>query len=229
MSKQDMMDKLLSFDSLAEAERISGESCKTPGIVGDAVTMLGMQLALTHNEIKNAALAENDDTLFSDTLAHYLSVVQSLGFVKLYEEDFADEGTPEKSFVFWRMDGFLLWVDTYSKWYAEPQVNTAKLYYNLRLGKNERFTGLTASGGYAPGTLKNGAGIWAGDHDVRKALRHTVTKLAPYALAQWVGSSFLWLVNYAQPKVPGYNCRAINTAILDKCGEVGAMIKRAMK
>jgi hypothetical protein len=122
-----IITKLLSVDPIAEAEKLTGKSCKNNGNTME----LGMYLQLAHSDEKKTALHFADDTTMSNDLERYLRIVYEEGFEKLLEVPFVNHYYPdieEKLFVFWHTDGILLSFDTY----RSTQVNGGNFHYNWK-------------------------------------------------------------------------------------------------
>src|ERR1035437_7914901 len=71
-----LLRESLKFDALDTAEKITGKSYKDDS----STSFLGMALMHQNNAIKNRVLKLNDDTTFSATVVHYLSVLKDEGF-----------------------------------------------------------------------------------------------------------------------------------------------------
>ena len=116
------LDKMLSFDPLASAEDLTGQSYKD-----DKGTLnLGVGMALLHNDRKRAELAARDDTHFGVSFADALRIYESLGFQQISERKFASHGQEETLTHLWRA-GILAQVESYGE-----SINTTKIWYNWR-------------------------------------------------------------------------------------------------
>jgi hypothetical protein len=76
MKKKQELSKLLEYDSLAEAEKITGKSYKE----SEGTSFLGLGLMMANNKKKNKILKENKDSTFSNTVEDYINIIQSIGF-----------------------------------------------------------------------------------------------------------------------------------------------------
>jgi hypothetical protein len=138
----DDLKTLLKFDSLAEAEKITGESYKGD----DATVGIGMLLMWDNNEKLEKILDAQDDTKFSETISEYLRKVTDFGFEILLKDTFKstgwdDEEIEEQFYVmFHREYSILLAWDTF-----RGHRNGGKMYYNW--SPNGEKYGLTSSGG----------------------------------------------------------------------------------
>ena len=203
---------LLSFDPLAEAERVSGKSYKhDEGTLG-----LGMLLNLRHAEQKRAALAEAGDTHFSSSWDEQMAVFADLGFTVLLVDQFRgrdypdDPASPERYAVLWHPDGILGTCESY-RWSGR---NNAKIYYNLNIGENRDIWHATSSGHLS-------GDVWVGDHDVCEGLRFKIATLREVGtfLNPWAERPFLWLLTYVEPDVPSYDYKAITEARIARLPE----------
>ncbi len=207
MKSPDPLGKLLRFDPLAEAERLTGTSIHDPAPDGqmNAATALGFVVMQSHAAAKEAALRARGDTLFSNELGRYLGIIEAAGFEQVLSvpfQHYPDHG--DRYFIYARRDGLLLAFDTFG---GEKTVNGGKVYYSWRPSEAARENpwAYTSSGGYR-------GDVWQGDHDCREALIYNLDRLAANGefVCPWVERPFLWLLNYAEPKVEGYDYHAIN-------------------
>lgn len=139
----DDLKKLLNYDSLAEAEKITGVSYKGD----DTTTGLGMLLMWDNAEKKEKILSAQDDTLFSETESEYLRKVMDFGFEILSKEGFKstgwkDEEIKEQFYIMFHREYsiFLVW-DTF-----RGHRNGGKMYYNW--SPKEDSLRCTSSGSY---------------------------------------------------------------------------------
>jgi hypothetical protein len=193
-------DKILSFDPLDAAERLTGSSYKeSPGTAS-----LGMAMAQEHNRLKSRALSDANDTFFGITFDDYLGVLGSLGFKELLSG--AVPGTEDKWAVHWR-DGVLVFSDSYG---GGKSLNGGKAYFNYS-PKNSESAYLPGFSGCAV-LDDNERAVWAGDIDVREGLRHRLTTMEQNGqlLKGWLKQPFLWLLHYQDTKTPGYSYEDIN-------------------
>ncbi len=190
------LDAALRFDPLAEAERITNESYKD-----DSDTMmLGIGLALLHNERKADLLRGADDSYYGIGFGDMLALLARMGFEEVLRDAFAGRYGPDEYVVLWHQDGLLATCESF-----DGRLNTAKVLYNYRHD----------SGGYPGGGLTSSGGmrgeVWVGDHDAREGIRHNLGRMyaAGRFLDQWVERPFLWLLTYADSDVEGYDHQAI--------------------
>jgi hypothetical protein len=144
--------KMLDYDSLSEAEKITGKSYKEDKITES----LGLINHIQHNKRKNELLESLGDSKFNNTEEDYLKIVKSIGFEHVLIEKFINEnGVEERLHVLWNKENSILLVfDTYSyyddgNWEKEvpkPIVNGGNFYYNWSPGKDK--TTIGGSGGY---------------------------------------------------------------------------------
>jgi hypothetical protein len=130
MNTTEKISDLLKFDSLSEAEKITGTSYKE----NESVVGLGMLLQMGKSEKLNLLLNATDDTLFSNTVDEYIRKIESIGFQQVYYEPFVytpdyGEQKPqnERMFTFFQYElGILLHFDTF----GFDRVNSGNFYYN---------------------------------------------------------------------------------------------------
>lgn len=207
------IDDMLHFDPLIAAEQITGHSYKNDEQTG----LLGLVIAMQHNEIKNQQLIDMGDTTLSNDLDRYVAIIHKLGFELVLDLPFTAPGWSaddpvrnEHFFVYARRDGLLLVFDTYES----VRVNGGKVYYCWEPSPDIERWNCTSSGGMY--TAPNGKRYWGGDHDCREAIRHNLTKLSDNGtfIAPWPDGNgiFLWLLHHQDTKEEGYDFRAINKA-----------------
>ena len=200
----DSIAEALSFDSLAEAERITGTSYKDD----EGTAFLGMFLAMEQSSQKARLLQGSNDTCNHNNLAQNVQVIESLGFRLLESGTFLSEGIfsedrEEQWFIYWR-DGILLFLDSFS-----GNLNSGQAYFNYRFRSEYRnLTGY--SGGFT--LTPEGYRVAYGSIDIREGLRHRLTTMEENGefLSQWVERPFLWLLHHQDTKTPGYDFDVIN-------------------
>jgi hypothetical protein len=202
-SRSDEIADLLRVDPLAEAERATGRSYKED----EATSELGFLLHLGHVERKKAALKAAGDSYFSMDLADTLGLYAGLGVLEVLVDEFegapwaiGEVGPPETYRILWHPDGLLATVESYET----TGRNSTKVYYNLRVVDREGLWGRTSSGRLV-------GDVWAGDHDGREGIANNLAGLREVGdfLPVWAERPFLWLVNYSESKVGGYDYKAI--------------------
>lgn len=201
--KQDI-EKALSFDSIAEAERVTGKSYKEDS----SVVWLGMALGRHQAQERGALLHLSDDTnSWSQSARKWFECVERMGFVPIYEEPIPD--TPDKIRIFWR-DGVLLFSETYE----ERSINSAKAYFNYKGPRDAMFK---CSNGFACED-EDGSEIWEGSYDARDGLKFALNKMseAGQILPEWRKAPFLWLLSYMDAKQLGYDYKAITASRVTK-------------
>jgi len=52
--------------------------------------------------------------------------------------------------------------------------------------------------------------VWSGDKDIREGLRNFLDGIADGVVSPWKHVPFLWLLSHEDPKVEGYDYKAIN-------------------
>ncbi|MFA5387337.1 MAG: hypothetical protein WC322_02985 [Candidatus Paceibacterota bacterium] len=202
--------ELLTFDPLAVAEKLTGQSYKED----DPTMNLGMGIAIMHNQRKGAILEAAGDTHYSMKFADALRVFQSMGFRVVLQEPFEGidfkglpNGYKETFIILWHPQGLLATLESY--W--GDGLNSSKVWYNILFKEGVNQWPLTSSG-----HMNNH--VWVGDHDGREGIKFNVEQLAENGdfLQTWVERPFLWLLTYADTKVEGYDYNALNAARIAK-------------
>lgn len=191
---------MLAFDSLSAAERISGQNYKED----EKTSMLGLFLHIAHGRQVRDAMEENLDTHHGTTAEQFRCVATSLGFREVLSDPFSNEYGPEIFAIWFHEDGILLAWETF----RSDEVNNAKIYYNWRQKEDaERGLKFLSSGYYMDG-------VWIGTKDVREGFRVHMDGMRSQGefINPWIERPFLWLLNYMEPKVEGYDHEAITAA-----------------
>lgn len=217
---------LLKFDGLVAAEKIAGLSYKESALTEE----FGLGLMIANNNAKKECLEKLNDTHFGMTFAEFISLIESNGFVKAYEEEFpnphGEEIIMEKLVVYWK-NGVLL--EATSHWNS---LNGGSILFNWEPNPNlERYTALNGCsngpiiiGKTEPKPFYNKwTDKWEdrienvysntrdGSCDVREGLFLKISDLEEQGkfISPWIKPPFLWLVNYYENKVPGYDYNKI--------------------
>lgn len=205
---------LLSYDPLAEAERVTGQSYKDD----EATMRLGFGLQVMHSRDKEAALREVRDSYFSMDLSETLALFAEMGFEEVLCDTFTGNGSAETFRILWNPEGLLATVESYRGTHR----NAAKVYYNLAVRDSSDLWSRTSSGSMPVDD------VWVGDHDAREGIRTNLDRLREVGdfLPVWIEAPFLWLVNYAETKDAGYDYAAINE---ERIGRLPEHVRDAIK
>lgn len=215
---REKLDELLNFDSLKEAEKISGKSYKKDVDTGK----LGLGLMWANSEIKNVLLDKLGDSKFSNDAESYLEIVQSIGFEIVLQESFQRDDIVDQFYILWNDEySILMKFDTFTwgddgswakagKEVPPPSVSSSTIYYNWKPTDWEKSFHLTSSGGMRKD--ENDEKVWVGDNSGVEAIKHKVSGLVDNGtfLKKWIERPFLWLLNSADSDVEGYDYDAIN-------------------
>jgi len=191
MAKKKDLKKLLEYDALNEAEKMTGGSIDDPKSIAGS---LGTQNFFENNAIKREALKALDDTTFHCSMENHLRIAKAIGFEQILEIPFTGKpygGKPyqERFVVLWRK-GLLLTCDTY-----QGERNIANLAFNWIPKNRDDMWEVRASGGIV---THEGRDIRVGDLDVREALRFHVEQLEELGtiLEKWVERPYLHLLHH---------------------------------
>jgi hypothetical protein len=156
---EETIHRLKSFDPLASAEKITGESIHNPNSLA---VSLGLLMHMDKHSALDKLYDNIDDTKFSNTVEEYIRKVSKAGFEVIYTEDFTytpDYETKrkqqqEKLYVLWNAEyGIMIIFDTF-----HGNVNSGKMCYNYS-PNSLKTNGCTSSGHfYFPKEHKMGAG-----------------------------------------------------------------------
>jgi hypothetical protein len=219
-----MIRSTLDFDPVAEAEDMGGEG------------NIGLSLAFVRDKVNmmRRLMEETGDVHNNLSYDEYCAVAEGAGFERVYTQQFkSDQGYPEQFRVYWNPLGFLLSVESYSWESGRSSVNSAKIYYNIRVERDSMsdFRSHTSSGGWEVWDDDTNEYIWGGSHDTRNALLYHVEQLskAGGVMPQWHSLFHIWLLNYSETKVPGWDSDAINRAKIEQFPqELRDMLLKAM-
>jgi hypothetical protein len=186
---QEELDKLLKYDALHDAEKMTGGDSADPKSIAHH---LGIQNFFENKEKKKEALHALDDTTYHEPLSRYLRIAREIGFEVALEVPFKGSMGLETFYVLWRR-GVLLYFDTYDR---RTQLNGGSFWYNWEpaQGLQEAWR-YTSSGGYA----RHGESrVWVGHHDCREALRHHISQLEVHGkfLENWEEQGYLQLLHH---------------------------------
>lgn len=192
----------MDFDPVAEAEKQLG----VQELKGDEV-LVAMSNHLDKSKMMERLMQQTNDVRWHMGFEPYCALVVEMGFTLVYEETFQGGTVPELFRVYWNPQGFLLKVESYGYEGGDYSVNSANLYYNVKVapGKTGDFwRDCVSSGGFVAHQDRGDEfNIWAGYHDVREALRYTMRKLLAHeVLPVWHEAPHLWLVTYQETKTP---------------------------
>lgn len=202
------------FDPLYKAERIMGRDTK------EAIA-LGFELLQLHS----ADMCERATALRDTHSRAPFSVLQELvaehGFREIYSETF---GPANDALKIWWNDGLLLVAESYSEF---TLTNSCTLYFNWQ--PHELAFPPRSSGGFVLGADREPVRppVFSGSYDGRELLFTHIKwlKANGTVLAQWLEAPFLWLLNYEEPKVKGYDYDAINAR---KIAQFPVEVRKAM-
>jgi hypothetical protein len=133
----------------------------------------------------------------------YLDTVKNIGFEHILEVPFYSKYWDRNDVlnILWHpKHAILLNYDTFGK-----DVNSGKIYYNIKPFKMTNFRKCTSSGWFS----KN---VWVGDHDFRYNAEYVIKTFLSKGkfLNPWVERPFLWLLHYEDVKKEGYDYEKIN-------------------
>lgn len=191
---------VLHTDPLGMAEEMTGISYKED----EDTQWIGFGVLQQKSKILELELAARGDTVFSNSLDRYESIIKDYGFELALDVPFTDpyDSADEHLFVYWHPYGLLLKFDTYQG----VRVNGGKVQYCWKpADPDARETWkLTSSGSYSNG-------VWVGDHDCREALIFNLENLRKNGdfLNPWPTLPFMWLLHHGDTKVEGYDYEAI--------------------
>jgi len=170
----------------------------------------------------SASHEPNGDTYYGMTLDQYIENIESLNFELVLAETFTHahcgRSRPDSQYIFAHRDGWLILLDTYTvdngfhegedHGFGKPSANTIELHYNWQPEHLNHRASLTSTGGFVHHPhIRDEAGeiveygdimdprIWAGHHEVREGLRHTMESLshAGTILNPWAKNTMHWM------------------------------------
>jgi hypothetical protein len=173
----DRMKRILEFDALSEAEKLTGADCYE-----DAVTQnLGVGMFLVNAAIKQQELCDRQDTRWSMDYLEYLSIVTDLGFevIKIWDIAQEDDRTEQVLFLWHKETGVPLVFDTYKGY-----TNSAHIYGNWIPNDPEHRCRYTSTGCWS--AIRED--VWCGEWDAREAFRFQFEQLCKHGtfVSPWV-------------------------------------------
>lgn len=207
-NNDETLDAILRRDPLGEAEKITGLSYKDD----EETSALGMLMHMAMSEEKRQALTARGDTHYASTLEEQIAVMEGQGFETVLVDPFESRnGEAEAYFVMWHPEGVLATVESFHG----TRRNSCVYYYNMRFTPENmvrRFSINQSGHLFAYGEDPENDTVWVGHLDGREGFVHTFNRLRSMGefLPKWIERPFLWLVNYRETDVDGYDFRAIN-------------------
>lgn len=200
MTKKKDLKKLLEYDALNEAEKMTGGSVNDPKSIAHGI---GIRNFFENNEKKRVALASLDDTTWHCSMDNHLRIAQAIGFEPIleipftYKPDGDSKISKERFIVLWRK-GLLLTCDSY-----QGQRNTADISLNWIPKNRDDMWEIHGSGGI---TTHEGRDIRIVSLDVREGLRYHVEQLEELGtiLERWVERPYLHLLHHEDWKKHDY-------------------------
>jgi hypothetical protein len=189
-------------DPVAIAEAVLGSASADSGL-------MALQLQAKKSEALRVMLKSRNDTTFLTKTEEHRQILLANGFELVYQENFIDDqyvnspknpqpAREQQYFIYYRHPGLLLSFDTYGE-----NVNGGRLYYNWKAhSETVRIPHNVLESG---GTSKEG--IHVGYRDCREGLIMAIQRMEEYGsfLETWKEGQFLWLLNYMESKVEGYD------------------------
>jgi len=215
-------EKILNKDSLAEAEQIFGG--KHWSEFSDEERVFALLKAFCDNQVKAEHLKSIGDTYWGIKWNDFITLIESYGFKKGMKYDFippkhglTDEPDRiEEAIIFYHPGkGLILWATSYGN---KDHINGGTVYGMTQYEKFDWDIFSHCSHG-DNGEDKN---IRDFSYDIREGLIYTLNRMDKNTrlLPIWSGRKpFMFLVDYAESEVKGYNYKAITNNKLKMCPE----------
>lgn len=213
------MDKktkeILKKDSIAETEKLLGNKDYHEFSNDEKLFMLGK--FFIDNEDKDEHLASIGDTHFKMTWQEFKQLIISKGFIVAMEYDIHHNGDIDKFIIYYNPQKGLILCAT-SFWNKES-INGGTLYGEIQANsKNDIHTiwDWLSTGG----CIDTDKLIYSTSRDVREGLFSALAELetAGKFLPKWIKKNkFLWLLDYEETKIDGYDYKEISRQKLLKC------------
>lgn len=194
----DKIDKILRYDPIAEAEKITGKGHWSNFSEDD--NMLALLMNIQHANRKEDILKSSKDTYFSMSWDYLIDILQKNEFELGTEWSFVDDQwgkiNNEKAAIYYREDGVVVYAESYNN---GTSVNSGKCYYELELkedvNKNEVFCLIHTGCWYDENKIEN-------ELDIREGLIHELNKAARYGnfIRKWENRNHLWILDYMESK-----------------------------
>lgn len=191
---EDRARRLINYDPLLEAEKITGNDYRE-----DRDTqILSMLLLQEASKDKRALLGELGDTHDHMSFDEVLQIFRDQGFVPVQETSYTSYGdSQERQVVMWSDEGILAVANSF-----RGNVNSSSIYFNWRANDEDPYYhgDLPLSGGYIHEALDREPQeyIFAGKIDTRNGLANTLGKLRSHGrfLEEWEQRPHLWLLTF---------------------------------
>lgn len=193
LDEDGLLEALLRYDPLAEAEKITGISYKED----EQTQAIGFALLQSRSVMRDAALRERGDTVFHNELERYRGIVENYGFECVYVESFTGRrnGNEEQYFIYWHPDGLILAFDTYNT----DHVNGANVHYNWKRNKGTEYWANASSRGLCDDWDDPDADVvLLQSLDAREALIFNLDNLRANGefVTPWIGEPMLWYLHH---------------------------------
>jgi hypothetical protein len=198
------INNLLSFDPIAQTEKIFGKKHWSQ------FTKDEDRFALKANILKAA-----NDTYFSIAWDEFKNLLKFYGFIDGLTYEFDYEQRKEEAIIHYHpTKGLLIFATSWGK----QSINSGNLYGEIKAKSKEDcktiFRWLSTGGCIDQENM-----IYETQQDVREGLFSKLNELetAGDFLNKWTNKNrFLWFVDYAEDKVPGYDYKAITQNKIEK-------------
>lgn len=193
--KNELIEHLLAYDVIVEAEKITKKKYDT-----DSMTQRVAALNMVKRSQKlTKELRATEDSWKGMKYLDYVNMVMSLGFRPVFNETFEGKGYTEKPLtevllaLYHETKGILVVTESF----GGSMLNFADMYYNWVPNQLDGdWQRAISSGGFEKQGL-----VWAGRHSVSEAMKYKMDLLhrKGYFAQQWVEAPpSIWLVNYME-------------------------------
>jgi hypothetical protein len=191
-------EKILSIDSLQEAEKITGKDYHEDEETGK----LGFGIHILKTEEKRRILNEQDDVTYGCNITRYFMILSELGFLHILAEPFlgrfheTESVKNEMYHILWHPTKFILCsMETYD----ETRLNSSRWYYSYKPNTEEDIYYNIGGGGqwWCEKEEDKSTWIYVGNWDAREAVRHQMEKFNRYGqFVEWPEPQLLQLNSY---------------------------------
>jgi hypothetical protein len=213
MSNDKFVDKMIHFDPLYQAEKLTGESYKE----SEGTQALGFAIMRQTSQFKKNMLAGMGDSYYSMPYKDYIRILKRLGFKVVLKYKFTRDKGEESEHqdvetILFHPEGVLVSVDSYTG-LSEKTVNGADMYFNWQPNTDDvGILAMCRSSGHWKFPKEHEDDwdwfdplqcVWIGHTDIREAVVHKFNLLKKHGtlIRPWVAKQHLWLVDGEQTKM----------------------------
>jgi hypothetical protein len=207
--------KMLRLDTIFETEKLFGG--KDHNKFSDKENMTMLQYSALLNEEKNNYFSSLGDTYFRMSWQSFKELITKYGFIPAMEYDFSHDKYVDEFIIYYNLPkGLIICATSY---FDKKSVNGGTLWGEIK-ANNKEDSHIVWSWLSTGGQSKFDDLIYETQQDVREGLFSILNTLesAGEFLPKWINKNrFLWLLDFTETKVEGYDYKKITMEKILKC------------